>query len=766
MKPSEAAGHPSENPPRHPIRSLFGAMEIRYKFLLSFALIFFLSMLMCSLFIYAYVRHNIEDRIESELTNTTQMIYHMVTTSVNVSIKNHLRAAAEKNRDIVAQFHRRYMAGEFSEKEAQERAGRVILSQSIGSSGYLYCLDSQGGVPVHPRAPVSGSNVAGHAFVRQMAEMKEGYLEYEWKNPGEETARPKALFMSYFKPWDWIIAASAYRSEFIKLVNVEDFRESILSLKFGKSGYAFVIDKDARALIHPRLQGINIFKTKELPNQHLEDMMVRKKGRSVYHWKNPGEDKARPKLVMFNSIPEYEWIVAASSYLDELYAPLSTIRNVILGIFLVFFFIMLAVTFGISHGITTPLGQLTARFKAARHGDYTTRMFCGSKDEIGQLAGHFNEFMDQLETTHKDLNNQIRERQLAEQKSRESRERYYLLMEAAPDPIVNYDMEGRVIYINPAFTRVFGWEPEECTGRKMDHFVPGACWPETRTMIQQVISGDGIFNVETRRYTRDGRMVDVSISGASVFDAQKALAGSIIILRDITRSKTLEKQVMQVGDRERMNIGHDLHDDLCPHLIGISGLAAVLRDELGTAHHPSAGLAGQMGELMADAVDKTRQLARGLCPVHLVAHGFQGALEEIATQFSFHPGMTVECHLDPGVEIRDNTRAIHLYHIAREAVNNAVKHSGAGCIQIILEQEKGSDSPCPIHLRIRDNGQGMDPPHVQPPGPGIGLQIMAYRAKIIDAQFHVHPLPRGTEIQVSLIPKPALKKEVAHGQSH
>ncbi|MCG8566867.1 MAG: cache domain-containing protein [Desulfobacterales bacterium] len=764
MNPSEAVCDPPGKNPIHRFRSLFGAMEIRYKFLLSSALIFFLSMLMCSLFIYAYVRHNIEDRIESELTNTTQMIYDMVTTSVNVSIKNHLRAAAEKNRDIVAQFHRRYLAGEFSEKEARKRAGRVILSQSIGTSGYLYCLDSKGGVPIHPRAPVSGSNVADHAFVRKMTGMKEGYLEYEWKNPGEETARPKALFMSYFEPWDWIIAASAYRSEFIKLVNVEDFRESILSLKFGKSGYAFVIDKDARALIHPRLQGVNIFKTKELPNHHLEDMMVRKKGRSVYHWKNPGEEKARPKLVMFNSIPEYQWIVAASSYLDELYAPLSTIRNVILGISLFFFAIMLAVTFGISRGITTPLGQLTARFNAARAGDYTTRMPCRSRDEIGQLAGHFNDFMDQLETTHRNLNNQIRERQLAEQKSRESRERYYLLMEAAPDPIVNYDMGGRVIYINPAFTRVFGWNPTECAGKKMDHFVPRACWPETRTMIQQVISGDEIVNVETRRYTKDGRIVDVSISGASVFDADQALAGSIIILRDITRSKTLEKQVMQAGDRERMNIGHDLHDDLCPHLIGISGLAEVLKDELGAVHHPCAGLAEKMGDLMADAVDKTRQLARGLCPVHLVAHGFQGALEEIAAQFSFHPNMTIECRLDPGVEIGDNTRAIHLYHIAREAVNNGVKHSGARCIRIILEQETPSVAPCPIHLRIRDNGRGMDPIHTQSSGPGIGLQIMAYRAKIIEAQFHIHTLSRGTEVHVSLTPKPTAKKEIRHGQ--
>ncbi len=318
-------------------------------------------------------------------------------------------------------------------------------------------------------------------------------------------------------------------------------------------------------------------------------------------------------------------------------------------------------------------------------------------------------------------------------------------MEAAPDPIVNYDMAGRVIYINPAFTRVFGWTLEECAGQKMDHFVPEACWPETRIMIRQVISGDGIFDVETRRYAKDGRLVEVSISGASAFDSRGGLAGSIIILRDITRSRRLEKQVMQAGDRERMNIGHELHDDLCPHLIGIAGLAEVLRDDLDQRRDASAQLAQKIGELMADAVDKTRQLARGLCPVHLVAHGFQNALEEIRERFAFHPGIRLTCQMDPDVDIPDNTLATHLYYIAREAVNNAVKHSKGKDISISLTREPG---PCGlVHLKVTDDGRGIPE---SGRGAGIGLQIMAYRAKIIDAQLFIHSGQTGTQVHACL----------------
>ena len=50
----------------------------------------------------------------------------------------------------------------------------------------------------------------------------------------------------YFEPWDWIISVSSYREEFRELVNVEDFRDSILSLQFGQTGYSYIIDEQGR----------------------------------------------------------------------------------------------------------------------------------------------------------------------------------------------------------------------------------------------------------------------------------------------------------------------------------------------------------------------------------------------------------------------------------------------------------------------------------------------------------------------------------------
>ena len=108
---------------------------------------------------------------------------------------------------------------------------------------------------------------------------------------------------------------------------MDDFKETILGFRFGRTGYSFVIDNQGRAIIHPQLEGVNVLADESLPNESVEKMLKLKKGKIIYPWNNPGESFPREKLVIFNYIPEYEWIVASSSYLDEFYRPLSTIRT-------------------------------------------------------------------------------------------------------------------------------------------------------------------------------------------------------------------------------------------------------------------------------------------------------------------------------------------------------------------------------------------------------------------------------------------------------
>ncbi|MFC1877405.1 PAS domain S-box protein [Thermodesulfobacteriota bacterium] len=162
--------------------------------------------------------------------------------------------------------------------------------------------------------------------------------------------------------------------------------------------------------------------------------------------------------------------------------------------------------------------------------------------------------------------NDITERKQAEAAMRASENRYRAVLEASPDPIVVYDMAGRNIYANPSFTRVFGWEMEELLGKKID-FVPEENQSETQKMINKVLAGANFSGIETRRYTKEGKAIDVSISAAGFQDSYDIPQGRIVILRDITEKKKLESHLRQAQKMQAVGllaagVAHEINNPL------------------------------------------------------------------------------------------------------------------------------------------------------------------------------------------------------------
>jgi PAS domain S-box-containing protein len=722
---------------------LIGRMQhlpIRTKLLIGYSLLFVLTIALGSAVMYGLLRSTMEENIERELTNSTAAILNMVRTAASVSIKNHLRAVAEKNLELVQHFHRLTQRRILSDIQAQEQAAALLLTQHIGTTGYIACVSSQGVMLVHPQPTWVGTDITAHAFVGEMTRRKEGYLEYDWKNPGDDQARPKALYMTYFAPWDWIINVSSYRREFTQLVNVDDFRESVSAMRFGRSGYAFVADRRGNLVIHPTLQGSNLLERDVMPAEVFAAMLAQGSGKHEYHWRDPGQGQGRKKLMIFTYLPEYEWIVACSIYLDEYYSPLKTLAKAIGLTMLASLAVLLPLTFWISASITNPLGALIRRLT----GDGCEALPpAATRDEVEVLTRYFDAFMARLDATRRSLTSEIEERRDAEAALRVSEERYRSVMEAAPDPIVVYDMHGRVIYLNRAFGDVFGWSLPECIGRKLDHFVPPENWEETRQGLETIGAGRPLPAVETRRFTKSGRLIDVSVRGAVYRHPGGELAGSVIIHRDVTEIKRLQREIMEIGEQERHKIAQDLHDDLCPHLIGIEGLCLVLQSRLAEAQPQARRLIETVTQLIKEAITKTRHLARGLCPVRLEQQGLESALRDLAEKMQTLFGLACTFQCDAPVLIADNSVATHLFYIAQEAVHNAARHSGARTIEIAL---RAADEN--LSLRVHDDGCGLRPgPH----RPGMGLRIMEFRAKMINAGLEIASPPGGgTTVTVTL----------------
>ncbi len=200
-----------------------------------------------------------------------------------------------------------------------------------------------------------------------------------------------------------------------------------------------------------------------------------------------------------------------------------------------------------------------------------------------ELEARFEKKTIDLRKANEKLKLEIEERKRASTELRESEKRYRTVLEANPDPVVVYDMEGRVIYFNPAFTSIFGWSLEERLGRKMDVFVPEKNWSETRMMIDRVLAGENFSGIETRRYTKDGNLIPVSISGGTYRDGDGNPIGSVINLRDISEQKKLIAQLEQAQKMEAVGtlaggIAHDFNN-LLQAIQGYTELLLMQRQE-------------------------------------------------------------------------------------------------------------------------------------------------------------------------------------------
>jgi PAS domain S-box-containing protein len=210
--------------------------------------------------------------------------------------------------------------------------------------------------------------------------------------------------------------------------------------------------------------------------------------------------------------------------------------------------------------------------------------------------------------------------------------------------------------------------------------------------------------------------------------------GSLVALTiglDVTERKALEREVIDASEIERRSIGRDLHDSLGQELTGLSLLMESLIKGLAEQAPQKAALGRQILNLVRQSVSQVRAMSKGLDPVNFSGGGLASGLRDLAE--GIHKQSGIECSLrcHDGVSIQNEAVATHLYRIAQEAVNNAVKHAEADHIEIGLAQDDAG-----IRLTISDDGKGL------PGGPdeadnGMGMRTMRYRASVSGGMLNI-----------------------------
>lgn len=225
--------------------------------------------------------------------------------------------------------------------------------------------------------------------------------------------------------------------------------------------------------------------------------------------------------------------------------------------------------------------------------------------------------------------------------------------------------------------------------------------------------------------------------------------------REMQERRRLEKELLETAEREQRRIGHDLHDSLCQHLTATALAGQLLGQKLAAKSIPEAAAANHLVELVEEAIDLTRTLARSLHPVEMQGEGILDGFRELAA--SAVDRFKIVCEFKCRPELVplnfDAAANIHLYRIVQEAITNAVKHGKAGHIAIDLEVENGT-----AVLTVTDDGNGIS--KIRQDGQGMGLRIMAYRASMMGGSFDIGRLPwRGTRVTCKFPATSAISSE-------
>ena len=200
--------------------------------------------------------------------------------------------------------------------------------------------------------------------------------------------------------------------------------------------------------------------------------------------------------------------------------------------------------------------------------------------------------------------------------------------------------------------------------------------------------------------------------------------------KEIVERERLERELLEIGDRERRRVGYDLHDGLGQHLTGISLAVQVLRKKLSRRGLPEAEEAAKAVALIEEGIALSHKLAKGLQPVEMHAGGLMQALQEFSAATTGMFSVACKFRCDAPTLISDIAVADHLYRIAQEATSNAVKHGRSKNITITLEvNDEGT------WLKVADDGAGI--PSIEAANNGMGLRIMRQRAKLIGAYLDI-----------------------------
>ena len=390
-----------------------------------------------------------------------------------------------------------------------------------------------------------------------------------------------------------------------------------------------------------------------------------------------------------------------------------------------------------------PLDSILSAINRMQRGHLAARLPAFALPEFDRIGQSFNSMAASLE------------------QSTEENRRLALVVKQTGDAIMIHDLDGNISFWNPAAERLFGYAMADILGRSASLLTPVGREAEVQQNLTAICARRLIENYDTQRLTRDGRLLDVSLSAAPLVDPHDdSVVGEICTLRDITErnlardaelkleeNRQLTHLIQRHIEDERRSLARELHDELGQYVTAIKSFAVAIgnkaREKL-----PEVAAGAQTIAAAADHIyNGMHDIIRQLRPGALDNLGLTETLRDAVTGWQGqHPEVRFSLNFSGRLDSLGETLNINLYRIVQESVTNTLRYAQATTVEIALGQQENGD----LQLTIKDNGIGMNLCKVDQ-SKHFGLLGMRERAQALHGQFSLESVPgAGTCIRVSL----------------
>ena len=322
--------------------------------------------------------------------------------------------------------------------------------------------------------------------------------------------------------------------------------------------------------------------------------------------------------------------------------------------------------------------------------------------------------------------------------------------------IVLLDHAGRMIYVNNATLKMLGYRRSELINRTPwdAGIMDAAETMRTQERLVRVLKGQENPPREATLRAKDGSLRYVELTSISTRTPNDVADRIIVTGTDLSERRQLQQEILRISEEEQAHIGHNLHDGVGQTMTGLASLAEMLEGELCGDQKLQAM---RIRELVQAGIQEVRQISHSMSPMAVKNRGLGGALQLLADTIRINHRLNCNLEVDSAIQLNDMEKETHIYRIAQEAVNNAVRHGNPKNITLSL-QRHGSDG---CVLKIQDDGIGFKKSK-SGEARGIGVRVMGYRANFIGGTLELLSGRRGG---VSVICRFPVKSSTSQGSS-